>query len=102
MSQRVCQQHYHTIHQMLNVSQSGSKYPRKSKMEIYPPGIVHLADVDGKKRRVYLTIESIGMDLKPKWRYAPGDKNQHELVDGQVNIIDREFRFSMDMKKYRK
>lgn len=71
-------------------------------MEIYPPGIVHLAEVDGKKRRVYLTIESIGMDLKPKWRYAPGDKNQHELVDGQVSVIGRESRFKMDMKKYRK
>lgn len=71
-------------------------------MEIYPPGIVHLAEVDGKKRRVYLTIESIGLDLKPKWRYAPGDKNQHELVDGQVSVIGRESRFKMDMKKYRK
>lgn len=70
----------------------------------YPAGIVHIAEVDGKKSRVYLTIESITEDRVPRWRYAPGEEKQHELIEKKtpVRVIERELRFSMDMACYRK
>ena len=70
----------------------------------YPAGIIHTAEVDGKTVRVYLTIESITEDRVPRWRYAPGEENQHELIEKKtpVRIIERESRFSMDLSGYLK
>jgi len=70
----------------------------------YPAGIVHIAEVDGKKTRIYLTIESITEDGAPRWRYAPGEDNQHELIEKKtpVRVIERELRFSMDLSSYRR
>ena len=70
----------------------------------YPAGIVHIASVDGVTRRVYLTIDAITEDEKPRWRYAPGEENQHELIEKKtpVRIIERESRFSMDLSRYLK
>lgn len=70
----------------------------------YPAGVIHLAEVDGKAARVYLTIESITEDRFPRWRYAPGEEKQHELIEKKtpVRIIEREFRFSMNMARYKR
>jgi hypothetical protein len=67
-------------------------------------GIVYSATVDGAPSRVYLTIDAITEDEKPRWRYAPGEEKQHELIEKKtpVRIIEREFRFSMDLSSYRR
>lgn len=80
---------------MTGANLSGSKYPRKNSMD-YIPGIVHRAVVDGKESSVYLTLESIGLDKKPRFRWAPGQENAHQLIpaDSKVEVGERMIRFS--------
>ena len=84
----------HTRHLMMTDKQLVSSGPRKGKMDQIP-GIVHQAMVGGEKAVVYLTLESIGLDKKPRYRYAPGHPMQHELIpaDVRVEVGERVIRF---------
>ena len=39
---------------------------------------------------MYLTLSELDVDGKPRWRYAPGRKNAHELIDktAKVDVLE--------------
>lgn len=58
------------------------------------PGQILNARVDGRSAKVYLTLSHLDVDGKPRWRYAPGHRKQHEVIDKSckveiVGIFDR-------------
>ena len=57
---------------------------------MHKPGQVLYAKVNGKKAKVYLTLSELDVDGKPRWRYAPGRKNAHELIDktAKVDVLE--------------
>jgi hypothetical protein len=45
------------------------------------PGQILRAKVAGRKAEVYITLSFLDVDGKPRYRYAPGHKKAHEVIE---------------------
>jgi len=48
---------------------------------MYQPGQILRAKVAGRKAEVYITLSFLDVDGKPRYRYAPGHKKAHEVIE---------------------
>jgi hypothetical protein len=63
---------------------------------MYQPGQILSARVAGRRAEVYITLSFLDVDGKPRYRYAPGHKKAHEVIDKteKVEILGPVERFA--------
>lgn len=67
------------------------------------PGELLSAKVDGVDAIIYVSLSSLDTDGKARYRYAPGHKLAHELIDKKSSVeVIGPVVSQMDMTKYRK